>query len=241
MATFVVVHGAHGGAWQWQVVANMLRAGGHAVFTPTLTGLGQRVHLAHPDVDLDTHITDICNVIEFEQLSDVILVGHSYAGMVITGVADRMPERLNLLVYLDAVVPRDGQSAADLLGPELAAQLVQLTDAVGEGWKLPYIPEEGKPVDPRYVPLPIKTGLQRVTLRNPAALALPRAFIYCTEDKELMPTGAGIIAAGAAARTDPTWRYFEMHTDHLPNLNQPRELADILLSLAGEPARLAVA
>ncbi len=241
MATFVVVHGAHGGAWQWQVVANMLRAGGHAVFTPTLTGLGQRVHLAHPDVDLDTHITDICNVIEFEQLLDVILVGHSYAGMVITGVAERVPERLSQLVYLDAVVPHDGQSAADLLGPELAAQLVQLTEEVGEGWKLPYIPEPGKPVDPRYVPLPIKTGLQRVTLRNPAALALPRAFIYCTEDKDLMPTGLGIIAAGEAARSDPAWRYFELHTDHLPNLNQPRELADILLALAAEPVRLVVA
>ena len=241
MATFVVVHGAHGGAWEWQVVATMLRTDGHAVFTPTLTGLGQRVHLAHPDIDLDTHITDICNVIEFEWLSDVILVGHSYAGMVITGVADRMAERLNQLVYLDAMVPHDGQSAADLLGPELAAQLIQLTEEVGEGWKFPYIPEPGKPVDPRYVPLPLKTGLTRVTLRNPAALALPRTFIYCTEDKELMATGAALIAAGAAARTDPAWRYFEMNTDHLPNLNQPRELADILLSLAGEPVRLAVA
>ncbi len=241
MATFVLCHGAHSGAWEWRAVIDLLRADGHTVFAPTLTGLGQRVHLANSGVNLETHINDIANEILFEQLSDVVLVGHSYGGMVITGVADRIPERLSQLIYLDALVPQDGQSVADMLGPEVTAQLRQLTDAVGEGWKVPHIPEAGKPADPRYVPLPIETGLQRVTLRNPAALALPRAFIYCTEDKELMATGAPIVASAEAVRDDPAWRYFEMHTDHLPNVNQPRELADILILLAGAPVGVTAA
>ena len=107
MATFVLVHGGWAGGWQWREVASLLRAAGHDVFTPTLTGLGERVHLASPDVGLDTHIQDILMVLEYEELRDVILVGYSYSGMVITGVAERAPERLAHLVYLDAYVPRE--------------------------------------------------------------------------------------------------------------------------------------
>ena len=118
MATFVLVHGGWAGGWQWREIASLLRAAGHDVFTPTLTGLGERVHLASPDVGLDTHIQDILMVLEYEDLHDVILVGYSYSGMVITGVAERAPERLAHLVYLDAYVPRDGQSLLDMLGPE---------------------------------------------------------------------------------------------------------------------------
>src|SRR5947208_13380542 len=112
MATFVIVHGAWGGAWSWnRIVVPLLRRRGHAVYAVTLTGLGERTHLASPDVTLDTHIQDVVNVLFYEDLTDVILVGHSYGGNVITGVADRDPDRLQQLVYLDAATPSDGQSS----------------------------------------------------------------------------------------------------------------------------------
>lgn len=114
MATFVLVHGATAGGWVWRPVPSLLRAEGHEVYTPTLTGLGERAHLLSPEVDLGTHIQDVVNVLEFERLSQVILVGHSYGGVVVTAVAERIPERLAQLVYIDALVPADGESVADL-------------------------------------------------------------------------------------------------------------------------------
>ena len=129
MATFVIVHGAFSGAWAWnKVVAPLLRAGGHAVHAVTLSGLGERSHLASPEVDLDTHVQDVVNVLFCEDLRDVILVGHSYGGMVITAVVDLVPERVRQLVYLDAAVPRDGQSFLDLrpgMREELSARVLR--------------------------------------------------------------------------------------------------------------------
>jgi pimeloyl-ACP methyl ester carboxylesterase len=118
MANFVLVHGAWIGGWCWRPNAQALRRAGHEVFTPTLTGLGERSHLMNPTINLDTHITDIVNVIKYEELSDVVLVGHSYGGMVVTGVADKLPEKIASLVYLDAFVPENGQSLAELAPPE---------------------------------------------------------------------------------------------------------------------------
>jgi pimeloyl-ACP methyl ester carboxylesterase len=118
MATFVLVHGSMHGGWCWQRVAPLLRAAGHEVFTPTLTGLGERVHLAHPDIDLDTHIQDVLGVLEDEDLHDVVLVGHSYATLVIIGVADRLPERIAHLVYLDGPIAGEGQALLDFFPPD---------------------------------------------------------------------------------------------------------------------------
>jgi pimeloyl-ACP methyl ester carboxylesterase len=117
MATFVIVHGAWSGGHAWRWLRPLLRTAGHEVFTPALTGLGERSHLASAQVDLDTHIRDVLGVLEFEDLDQVVLVGHSYGGVVITGVADRMPQRVAQLVYLDAEVPADGQCEFDLLAP----------------------------------------------------------------------------------------------------------------------------
>ena len=131
MATFVVVHGAWGGAWSWnKYIVPMLREAGQTVFPVTLTGLGDRSHLSSPDVSLDTHIQDVVNVLFYEDLSDVILVGHSYGGNVITGVADRVPERLQQLVYLDAATPSDGQSSADSFAPRGASTVIRNPPAV---------------------------------------------------------------------------------------------------------------
>jgi pimeloyl-ACP methyl ester carboxylesterase len=115
--TFVLVHGAWHGGWCWQRVADRLRGGGHAVFTPTLTGLGERSHLLREGVDLKTHITDVVNVMKWEGLSDVVLCGHSYGGFVISGVAEQMAPAIRSIVFLDAFVPRNGESVLDLTGP----------------------------------------------------------------------------------------------------------------------------
>jgi pimeloyl-ACP methyl ester carboxylesterase len=229
MATFVLVHGGWAGGWQWREIATRLRAAGHDVYTPTLTGLGERVHLAHPDVDLDTHIQDILMVLEYEDLHEVILVGYSYSGMVVTAVAERAPERLAQLVYLDAFVPSDGESLATMIGPELVAILEQVAQAYGDGWRIPHDPPDA----PRRTPQPVKPMYQPVTVTNPAAARLPRTFIYCTQEKEAMgPMGVPITQVAASAKADARWGYRELDSGHVPLETAPQELADILLELA---------
>ena len=229
MTTFVLVHGGWAGGWQWREVAALLRAAGHEVFTPTLTGLGERVHLGNPEVGLDTHIRDILMVLEYEALHDVILVGYSYSGMVITGVAELAPERISQLIYLDAFVPQDGQSMLEMLGPDVAAFIQQMAQAYGDGWRIPHDPPDA----PRRTPHPLKTGQQPVSVKNPAAAVLPRTFIYCTQEKEAMgPLGFPITQAAERARADARWRYRELDTGHSPWETAPRELADLLLELA---------
>ena len=228
MATFLLVHGGWAGGWHWREVASLLRAAGHEVFTPTLTGLGERVHLASPDVGLDTHIQDILMVLKYEELRDVILIGYSYSGMVITGVSERAADRLAHLVYLDAYVPRDGESLLDMLGPDAAAFIEQAAQAYGDGWRIPHDPPDA----PRRTPHPLKTGQQPVSLTNPAATALPRTFIYCTQDKDAMgPVGLPITRAAERAKSDSRWRYRELETGHSPWETAPRELASLLLEV----------
>lgn len=189
MSTYVLVHGGWAGGWQWREVAKQLRAAGHEVFTPTLTGLGEREHLASPEVTLETHIQDILNVLTFEHLHEVILVGYSYSGLIVTAVAECVPERLSSLVYIDAFVPQDGESMADLLGPDMMAAFEEAARAHGDGWRIPHYPPDA----PRRIAPPLKPAFQKVTVNNPAAAALPRTFIYCTEEKEQMgPVGIPI-------------------------------------------------
>ena len=186
MATFVIVHGAFGGGWEWREVAALLRARGHDVFTPSLTGFGERVHLATPETGLETHIQDILNLLRYEDLHQVVLACQSYGGMVVTGVADRMPERLAHLVYLNALVPEDGQSVFDLLPPAIRQRFEEAAQTAGEGWRIPAPPFED---DPRSRPLrgdamspprcacsPSRSG----SARRPH---LPRTYIWCTEDQ----------------------------------------------------------
>lgn len=142
MATFVLVHGAWHGSWCWKRVRQSLQIGGHDVFTPTLTGVGERSHLLSPQVNLETHIDDVVNLIRWEDLSDVVLCGHSYGGCVVSGVADRVSDRIRALVYLDAFVLRDGQSLHDTLPPAQRDLQLELAQRHGEGWKTPPIPAE---------------------------------------------------------------------------------------------------
>ena len=140
MSTFVLVHGAWHGGWCWKRVRGALQALGHQVFTPTLTGVADRSHLLSPLVDLETHIADVVNLIRWEELSDVVLCGHSYGGCVISGAADRIPDRIGALVYLDAFVLENGQSLHDTLPLPMRDDQVKQAQQSSEGWKVPPIP-----------------------------------------------------------------------------------------------------
>jgi pimeloyl-ACP methyl ester carboxylesterase len=235
MATFVIVHGAWGGAWSWnKFVAPMLREAGHTVFAVTLTGLGERTHLASPEISLDTHVEDVANVLFYEDLTNVILVGHSYGGNVITGVADRVPERLQQLVYLDAATPADGQSSADSF-PGRRQQLEEQARQTGDGWKLePGAVPSDQPAEitewaiPRRSPMPIKTMTAPLRLTR-GETRLPRAFVYCTIGKE---PGSPQSARAERIRDDPQWGFFELDTGHNLHYTAPKETVAILLELA---------
>src|SRR5918999_880296 len=142
MAAYVLVGGGWLGGWCWQRVARLLREEGHDAYPVTLTGLGERVHLTNPEVDLETHITDVVNLIEFEDLRQVVLVGHSYAGLVITGVADRVPERFAQLVYLDTGAFPDGTVLIDSFPPETKRYVERQVEESGDGWRFPMPPPE---------------------------------------------------------------------------------------------------
>lgn len=195
MSTFVLVHGGGHGGWCYQPVARLLREQGHEVYTPTLTGLGERAHLLSPAVDLNLHITDVVKVMEFEDLQNVILVGHSYGGMVITGVADRVAERIANLVYLDAAYPMNGQSLADVAADMMSSayQDVRTVDGVELVlWPGSYPmtdnnyygvtdPEQIAWMKPKLTPHPWSCFSQKLELHNEAALRqLPQSFIVCT-------------------------------------------------------------
>ncbi|HRJ43579.1 MAG TPA: alpha/beta fold hydrolase, partial [Caldilineaceae bacterium] len=171
MALFVIVHGGWSGGWYFQSTARLMRAAGHEVYTPTLTGIGERVHLAHADVDLSLHIQDVVNVLEFEEMHEVVLVGYSYGGMVVTGVADRIPQRISQIIYLDAFVPENGQSVADLDAMRNEGKETDIP--IIDGWRVPHYPPQ-----PRKTDHPIKTFTQAIRLTNPAeSLQLPRTYV----------------------------------------------------------------
>ncbi|MBX2997810.1 MAG: alpha/beta hydrolase [Caldilineaceae bacterium] len=235
MANFVIVHGGWGGGWEWTPVARRLRQRNHEVFTPTLTGLGERAHLGS-EIGLSNHIDDVLAVFMFEDLRNVILCGHSYGGMVVTGVADRIPERLRLLVYLDAFVPNDGQALRDLMPKEFGDVLLPTAEGRGDG-KFPYPPELHPPEDTisaevrtsyisRTRPHPIATMREPLHLSG-AINTLPRAFVRCTND--LDPDVMGPFAARARAEG---WPYREIATAHDLHLIDPDETTAILDDLA---------
>jgi len=236
MSTFVVVHGAWTGGWAWKKMRPLLRGRGHEVFTPTLTGLGDRAHLARPEIDLSVHVEDILGVLAIEDLRDVILVGHSYGGMVATGVADRASERIARLVYLDAFVPRDNQSLAELVGPQRRAEMVEAQRTLGDGWRVPPnpMPPDTGPEDlawalPRRVMEPGATFQQALPLTG-AVDKLPRAYIYCTR----FAPGDVFRKFADRARAEKGWRYDELDASHNPHITMPETLAALLHEIAHE-------
>jgi len=182
----LIVHGAWGGAWQFAKIDSLLREQGYDVRRVTLTGLGERAHFASPDIELETHIEDVLNVTRFEDLADIILVGQSYGGMVISGVADRLPERIARLVYLDAMVPDDGDSAAALIGNRLP-----LSEMTRDGFIIPVWVKPGKP-HPIDVPHPLKTFTDPISLKNPdREKSRPHTFSPWRQVSAPKPTPSG--------------------------------------------------
>lgn len=232
MATLVLVHGTTAGGWVWKQIASRLREAGHEVYTPTLTGLGERVHLLTHEVGLDMHITDIVNVLRYEELREVILVGLSYSGMVITGVADKIPERIAKLIYLDALVPKDGESVLDLAGLKVREDIYQRVQTEGEGWLIPVMRGPNDIPAPN-APHPYKTWLDPIALTNEARRQIPCVYVRFTADKqpgELFQMALEMSWQRARART---WQIEEVDTVHQV-LPDPESKATVLLKLAAD-------
>jgi pimeloyl-ACP methyl ester carboxylesterase len=238
MTTFVLVHGAWHGSWCWKRVRESLQAEGHDVFTPTLTGVGERSHLISPQINLDTHVADVVNLIRWEELTDVVLCGHSYGGCVITGVADRVLERLRALVYLDAFILENGQSLHDVLPRELVGAQVRGSKERGAGWRVPPITAEFFQVNPgdrawvdlQCTPQPLATFQQRLRVDR----TLPAA--KCTH----------ILATGYEHSPFPPfhevakrkgWKTLTIDCGHDVMLDRPAELAAILRDAASPAPR----
>ncbi|MFT5181052.1 MAG: pimeloyl-ACP methyl ester carboxylesterase [Alphaproteobacteria bacterium] len=233
MATFVLVQGAWHGGWCWRRVTERLRAQGHTVFTPTLTGLGDRAHLPTPEVNLDTHIADVLGLIETEELSDIVLCGHSYGGMVVTGAADRIAGKISSLVFLDAFIPENGQSLFDIQGPEREKMSRTLAEEQGHGWLVPSFsaewfcvadPADAAWVDRRSVPQPIGTYAQPVSVTG-AWRTIPRlSYIYA-----LGYTNSLFGPFAEQAKADSGWQYHEVPCGHDVMIDMPDELTALLI------------
>jgi pimeloyl-ACP methyl ester carboxylesterase len=217
------VHGAWGGGWAWRDMDARLSKAGHHVLRATLTGLGERVHLASPEISLSTHVTDVVNLLRYEDVKDVILVGHSYGGMVITGVAEREAARIRHLVYIDAYFPEDGESAVAMLGggrePSSWVEKEQRDGFLVPSWLDPKCPV---PCD---VPHPARTFTEPLAMKSEAARKLPGTYILTIDPGLKEDTNYGPYAARAKKRG------FRMHTlaaDHNPQRSAPQALFELL-------------
>jgi pimeloyl-ACP methyl ester carboxylesterase len=240
VATIVLIPAAWCGGWCWRAVAPGLRAAGHEVLTATPTGLGDRAHLAHPEIGLETHITDLANLLQYDDLREVTLVGWSYGGMVMTGVAHRSPERIAHLIYLDSAVPADGQSIFDASeddGTARASYEARIAAAGTPGF-LPFSTDgfEAAMSDAadrawfleRVVPHPFKTFTDSVRADNPEAARPRRSFVLCTEG---VPPNEPDPAFLVGLRSDPAWTYREIAANHFAPISAPGLTVDALLAL----------
>ena len=252
MTTYVLVGGAWLGGWCWRSVARRLRDNGHDAYPVTLTGLGERVHLASPEIDLDTHITDVVNLIKFEDLHDVALLGHSYASLVITGAADRIPDRISQLVYLDTAPLPDGTVLIETFPTEARRHIEKQVEELGDGWRFPMPPTEElanmaslegvddehlKLLRSRAVAQPFGTYTQPLRLENPAREELPKLGILCSfslDQVQEMIASDNPMFRGLAG---PKWRFVELPTGHWPMFSRPDDLAELLLELPSNTPR----
>lgn len=225
----VLVQGAWGSSASWTPVADILRGLGHQVFVPSLTGLGERTHLSSGAINLDTHIGDVSGLIEAEGLEEFDLVGHSYGGMVITGVADRFSNRIRSLIYLDAFLPADGQSALDLLGPEVALANLAMAGELG-GFAVPpparhatRVPEHLRHYMTSRSPHPFATMIQKIKLTGAHETIARRLYVSANIDQAALFSGIY-----ERLRVNPSWQSMEVSSGHMLQLEMPEELARII-------------
>lgn len=237
--TFVLVHGGRQGSWSWTRVAPRLRAAGCAVWTPTLSGLADRSHLLNPSIGLDTHVEDVRALLEFEDLRNVVLVGHSYGGMVITALCETdARERIARLVYLDALIPEPRDTAYDLMAPEITAALRESVAREGDGWRVPARtgngvfgltdPEDVAWASARLSDQPAATYTDALR-SDAAARTLPRTYIRFTAPAVIPDRVVD------RARRDPSWRYAEVAAPHAAPLSHPEEVTRALLDVVRTP------
>ena len=232
MATFVLIHGAYRGGWSWQRVRRLLQVAGHEVFAPSLTGAGERAHLDQGNITLVTWVDDVVKLLEYEDLRDVILVGHSQGGVVITAASEHAAERLAHLVYVDAPVPEDGQAAIDLLPAAVRAQFKEHPPEPVSAPR-PLSPGNGLSeadvqwINARLTPVPMAPSLEPIRLQNPAALALPRSYFFCRDTPAFYPS------AFTRQRFDETGvAYQVLEAGHDVILSHPQLVEEVLLKVA---------
>ena len=230
--TFLVAHGAWSAGYAWKKMHPIMAAAGHRLITPTYTGLGEREHLADPSNDLNTHIQDVLAVIKYEDLRDIVLIGHSYGGMVATGVADRARDRIAHLIYLDAFVPGDGESLFDLQRPE-ARKAMSEKVAAGDGWRVPPNPtppdtstEDREWLAERRLPQSVRCFDSPLRMTG-GELTLPRDYIYCTRIAPADTFGR----FAERAKREAGWRYHEIDASHSPHVTAPEALLALLLTI----------
>ncbi|MBY0423121.1 MAG: alpha/beta fold hydrolase [Parvularculaceae bacterium] len=244
MKTFVLVHGAWHGAWAWSRVRPLLEAAGSRVFAPTLAGLGERARRRDPVPTLDEHVEDVVALLTNEDLNSVTLVGHSYGGMAITGAADGARGRIASLIYLDAAVPRDGETMVtqkpDVKPAEAAATGEALKGLAPDGVWMSVLPLDGygyhglsnadaQWISTRLTPHPLQTWLEPILLRNGGCADLPRAYIHCNNPPLPM---SSMPSHAAKLKIDPAWRYAEIPSGHGAMLTSPEAVARALLAFA---------
>ncbi|NGM88291.1 alpha/beta hydrolase [Parapusillimonas sp. SGNA-6] len=239
-STFVLVHGAWHGGWCWSRVAERLRAQGHRVYTPTLTGLGERHHLLHDGITLHTFIDDVVNVLTFEALEDVVLVGHSFGGVVITGVADRVPERLRRLIYLDGFLLENGVSTFDTLPPDVVEKIRAKSQPPGNGAAAAAIPTPQARhlglsetsdlafVEGRLTPQPLGSYETALALKGPIGNGLPCTYLHCTS-----PSYGPVEGSRAWVKQQGTWQWGEVAAGHDAMVSHPDAVAEALTAHGG--------
>ncbi len=226
--TFVLVHGATAGGWEWKSTGKFLTDDGHTVYRATLTGLGERMHLNGTHVDLKTHIDDVVNLILFEDLHDIVLTGHSYGGMVITGVMDRIPERIRHVVFLDAAVPEDGKSLWDMFGNNQPVDPKRFADGF---MQVPWVKADAKP--PHNVKQSVNCFNQPVSYKNPKALALPVTYVaFVPKDQSVEERAAK--DKGWQRAKSRGWTIRTFPGGHVAQQEDPRGVASLIEDSVGD-------
>lgn len=232
LTTFLLVHGAWGGGWHWRRVADRLRSRGHIVFTPTLTGLGERAHQLHPGINLSLHIADVLGVIKYEQLNGIVLIGHSYGGFVISGVAEAIRGKIRSIVFLDAFVPNDGEALVDIVQPAVqeiirgAQARGETTVPVRDATAFRMNEKDRAWADSLAGPQPIGTFLEKIKLTGARERIAKKTYIRASGYPNV-----SFDRFYARAKADPTWRTYEVNCGHHIMIDEPERLTEILLEV----------